>query len=111
VSLRGLEEGCCRRSPLRCPHRGGSGWLGTVDVVLTHRCHSHLAAHDRICKAVLITIVMRARFLAGSVPPLCGRAGLSSPRLHGARLAVVAPRGHACVSVLFATIPSLPVAC
>lgn len=73
--------------------------------LLTHQCHSHLVAHDHICKAMLITIVTRALFLAGSVPPGCvaGRG-----HLHGARLAVVASRGHACVSMLFPSVPPAP---
>lgn len=79
MSLGGLEERCCRRSPPHHPLRGGSGSLIlSLVCLLAHRSHSHLVAPDRICKAMLITIVTRALFLAGSVPPAVWQSGAVS---------------------------------
>lgn len=80
--------------------------------LLTHHCHSHLVAHDHICKAMLITIVTRALFLAGSVPPwLCGRAGTSPPWSKAGCGGFSRARLCFCALPLCATSPTLPTTC
>lgn len=59
-----------------------SGWLGPLMLslvrLLAHCCHSHLVARNHMCKAMLITIVMRVLFLAGSVSPAVWQSGAVS---------------------------------
>lgn len=89
-------------------------WALSPACLLARRCHSHLVAHDCIRKAMLITIVTRTLFLAGSVPRLRGGAGLCplwAPRI---KAGYDGSSGTcSCFHPLpfCATTPTLPITC